>query len=325
GVAAARIEVVARGEWEPAVPTADGVAEPANRRVEVYFKGGEAQEPAISGNGRFAAFHSFVNMWSALPESRRPIQDDNNSAYDIYVFDLQDQNQATERISRDSNGVEGNGDSFSPSLSDDGNFVAFYSYANNLVANDINDTEDVFVKDRSTGATIRVSVASNGTEGNDDSYDPAISGNGQYVAFRSLASNLVAGDTNESWDIFVHDLVNQTTERVSVATSGTEADNHSYSPSISDDGRYVVFQSHAGNLVASGDANNRWDVFLHDRQTGTTSRINTATSGEADIHSYAPVISGDGSFAAFESDATNLIAGDTNESKDIFLVDVNSN
>ncbi len=274
------------------------------------------QEPVISGNGRFIAFHSYVNMPSALPETARPLNDDNNRAHDIYVYDLE--NQTTERVSRDSNGIEGNGDSFSASLSDDGNLVAFYSYASNLVVGDTNDAEDVFIKDRSTGITTRVSVATDGTEGNDDSYTPDISGNGRYVAFRSLASNLAPGDTNGKWDIFVHDLQTNTTELVSTATNGTRADGDSYAPSISDGGRYVVFRSNADNLV-SGDTNNRWDIFLRDRQSGTTTRINVPTSGEADLHSYAPVISGDGTLVAFESEATNLSAGDTNESKDVFF------
>jgi len=288
------------------------------------------QEPAISGNGQFVAFHSYVNMHSALPESARPVQDDNNRANDIYVYDLI--NQTTDRVSRDSNGVEGNGDSFSAALSDNGRFVTFYSYASNLVVNDTNDAEDIFVKDRMTGRTTRASVAGDGTEGNDDSYNPTISGDGRYVTFRSLASNLVDGDTNGVWDIFVHDrdadqdgIFDEPgaaeTIRVSVADDRTQANGPSYSPSISDDGRYLVFRSDAANLV-NNDTNKRWDIFLHDRNLGTTKRINLPTIGEANIHSYSPVISGDGKFVAFESDATNLTAKDTNASKDVFLINL---
>ncbi len=203
-------------------------------------------KPVISGDGRFVAFHSFVSRFSAQLPIIVPPDDDTNRAHDIFVYDLQD--DFTERVSRDSNGVGGNGDSFSASLSDDGNFVAFYSYANNLVANDTNDVEDVFVKNRSTGVSTRVSVASDGAQGNGDSHDPIISGNGRFIVFRSLASNLVGGDANGSWDIFVHDRNTDgngvfdepgkiLTERVSVASDGTEANDHSYSPSISDDGR----------------------------------------------------------------------------------------
>ena len=146
-----------------------------------------------------------------------------------------------------------------------------------------------------------------------------ISGDGRYVVFRSLATNLVAGDTNNAWDILVHDRQTDTIERVSVATGGGQADADSYSPSISDDGRFVVFQSKATNLVPN-DTNERWDIFLHDRDLGTTTRINEPDGGQADIHSYAPAISGDGSTVAFESDATNLVAGDTNAAKDLFVV-----
>jgi Tol biopolymer transport system component len=277
-------------------------------------------EPVISGNGRFVAFYTYVNPHSSQPPSTRPPQDDNNLAHDIYVYDLV--NQTTERVSRDANGVEGNGDSFSPALSDDGTLVAFYSYANNLVPGDTNDAEDVFVKDRTTGAIERVSVASDGTQGDGDSYTPALAGSGRYVAFRSLATNLVLGDTNERWDIFVHDRQTHTTERVSVASDGTQANGHSYAPSISDDGRYVVFRSAATNLVPN-DTNERWDIFVHDRQTHTTERVSVASDGaQANGHSYAPSISDDGRVVAFESDATNLAAGDGNGATDVFVVEL---
>ena len=276
-------------------------------------------EPCISGNGRFVAFHSQSNPYSSQPPSVNPPQDDHNAAFDIYVYDLQ--GKTTERVSRDSSGNEGNGDSFSASLSDDGNLVAFYSYSNNLVLNDTNDCEDVFVKNRSTGAVTRASVSSDGKEGNDDSYEPCISGNGRYVAFRSRASNLVPGDTNKAWDIFVHDLQTGKTECVSRASDGTAANADSYRPSISDDGRFVTFRSNASNLVA-GDTNNRWDIFVHDRLTGITTRVNLNSSGgQANIHSYAPAISGDAHFVAFESDATNLVTGDTNAARDIFVTE----
>jgi len=275
-------------------------------------------EPALSGNGRFVAFHSVAVIRSAQPPSVNPPFDDNNRAHDIFVYDLQ--NQTTQRVSRDSAGVEGNGDSFSVSLSDDGSLAAFYSYAINLVAGDTNDHEDCFVKERTTQAISRVSVAGDGSQGNDDSYTPLLSGNGRYVAFRSRATNLVAGDTNGAWDIFVHDRQGHTIERVSVATDGGQANKDSYSPSISDDGRFVVFRSRATNLVVN-DTNNRWDIFLHDRQGGQTVRVNLpAAGGEANNHSYAPQISGDGHFIVFQSDATNLVAGDTNGETDIFRV-----
>ena len=276
------------------------------------------QEPVMSGDGRFVAFHTRVGAFSNIPPVVPPLNDDINAAHDIIVYDLL--GQTAERVSRDNNGILGNGDSFSPSLSDDGRYVAFYSFADNLVPDDTNDAEDVFVKDRQTAAVVRASVASDGTQGDGDSYTPAISGDAGYVAFRSLASNLVAGDTNGSWDIFVHDLQTSTTERVSVATDATQANDHSYAPSISDDGRFVVFRSNARNLVGD-DTNNRWDIFLHDRQTATTTRVNlTASSQQGDLHSYEPVISGDGSTIVFGSEATNLVSGDTNGSQDIFLV-----
>ena len=279
------------------------------------------QEPALSGDGRFVAFHSARNFQASLPESARPVDDDNNRSHDIFVYDLDTQpTPPTERVSRDSAGVEGRADSFSASLSNDGRQVVFYSAADDLVGADDNLARDVFVKDRQTGAIERVSVSSAGLEGNGESQQGMISGSGQYVVFRSRASNLIAGDSNNHWDIFFHDRSTSITERVSVASDGTEANHSSFSPALSDDGRYVVFRSNATNLVAD-DTNQRFDIFVHDRSTGETARVNLATGGsQANNHSYRPDISGDGNWIVFESDATNLVAGDTNRARDIFRV-----
>ena len=121
-----------------------------------------------------------------------------------------------------------------------------------------------------TGTTTRVSVASDGTQGNGETWDPSISADGHYVAFHSTANNLVSGDTNGNTDVFVHDRQTGQTSRVSVASDGTQGNGASdQKPSISADGRYVAFTSYASNLI-SGDTNNTWDVFVHDRQTGQT-------------------------------------------------------
>ena len=121
----------------------------------------------------------------------------------------------------------------------------------------------VFVHDRQTGATIRVSVATGGGQAAGRSQRPSISADGRYVAFASSASNLVSGDTNNYPDIFVHDRQTGQTTRVSVASDGTQANGHSYDPSISADGRYVAFRSGADNLV-SGDTNGRYDIFVRE-------------------------------------------------------------
>lgn len=273
--------------------------------------GGQSQAPAVSGNGQFIAFHSVSNVL---------VNGDSNYTIDSFVVDRVTVPAAPiERVSLDAAGVEGVGDSFSPTLSDDGRHVAFYSYANNLVPGDTNEHEDIFVKDRQTGGIVMASVASDGTIGNGDSYKPVMSANGKFVVFRSQASNLVPGDTNRRWDIFVRDLTLNQTTRVSVSSSGGEANNNSLEAGISKDGRYVVFRSNASNLVA-GDTNKRGDIFVHDRSSGRTERVSVPASGEADGHSFNPMISGDGAWIVFESVATNLVAGDTNKARDIFRV-----
>ena len=170
----------------------------------------------------------------------------------------------TERVSIASDGTQGNGASIEAAISADGRYVAFQSPASNLVAFDTNSLSDIFVRDRQTGTTERVSVATDGTQANGLSEQTEISADGRYVAFKSFASNLVAGDTNGTADVFVRDLVDDTTERVSVGTAGGQSSGLSEQPAISGDGRYVAFQSFGSNLVA-GDTNGLEDIFVRDR------------------------------------------------------------
>lgn len=275
-------------------------------------------EPQISGNGQFVLFHTRTTLQNLFDLDARPLNDDNNSSDDVFIFDITAQPVVPiERISRDTSGMTVNGDSLSGSLSDDGRYVAFISYAIDLTANDANGHEDIFVKDRSTGTAELISINPSGNSGNEDSYNPMISGNGQFVVFRSLADDLVVGDSNQAWDIFVRDRIAQTTERVSVASDGSEGNRHSLEGSISDDGRYVVFRSLASNLIAN-DSNNRADIFVHDRDQGITARVSESALGESNGNSWEPAISGNGQWIVFESDATNLVAGDTNQARDIF-------
>ncbi len=228
----------------------------------------------------------------------------------------------TTRVSVASNGTQGNYDSYArPSISADGRYIAFESDASNLVTDDTNDTEDIFVHDRQSGQTTRVSVASNGTQGNSYSHNPSISADGRYVAFYSLASNLVSGDTNGCDDVFVHDRQSGQTTLVSVSSNGTQADFCSYGSSISADGRYIVFDTLASNLV-SGDTNDTWDTFVHDRQSGQTTRVSVASNGtQGNDSSGGSFISADGRYVAFQSNASNLVSGDTNNVQDIFVHD----
>ncbi|MPV87013.1 TolB family protein [Ostreibacterium oceani] len=166
-------------------------------------------------------------------------------------------------------------------------------------------------------------VDSNGIAGNNGSYAPSISADGRYVAFHSGATNLVAGDTNGNLDIFVHDTQTGVTTRVSVDSSGVEGDDYSQIPSISADGRYVAFYSDATNLV-TGDTNGAQDIFVHDTQTGVTTRFSVDSNDlESNNGSYNPSISADGRYVAFDSFATNLVADDTNGRRDVFSTATN--
>src|SRR5437867_1946752 len=175
----------------------------------------------------------------------------------------------TVRVAVDSAGAQGNSGSFVPSISATGRWVAFASGATNLVAGDTNTATDIFVHDLKTGQTVRVAVDSAGGQGNDSSFVPAISATGRVVAFDSLATNLVAGDTNGHRDVFVHDRTTGQTVRVSVDSVGGQGNDSSFVPSLSATGRWVAFASGATNLVA-GDTNKVSDVFVHDRRTGQT-------------------------------------------------------
>lgn len=227
----------------------------------------------------------------------------------------------TTRVSVGSYGLEANSYSYGASMSDDGRAIAFHSAATNLVEGDTNSFTDVFVHDRGTRLTTRVSVSSEGTAGNGLSEYPSISADGRYVAFHSRASNLVTNDSNNKSDVFVHDCVTHQTERVSVNSLGLESDGQSEYPSISADGRYVAFHSDAANLV-TGDNNYFTDVFVHDRQTHQTFRVSVSSSGaQAHGASRFAAIAGRSTVVAFRSDAFDLVASDTNAKSDIFVHD----
>jgi Tol biopolymer transport system component len=270
----------------------------------------ESYRAAISSDGQIVAFESFASNL---------VSGDTNFDFDVFIRDRS--TGTTERVSVDSSGGEADGGSFDPSLTPDAGFVAFVSYATNLVAGDTNDRDDVFVKDRSTGAVERVSVNSLGGQVHRDSYDPSISSDGRFVAFTSDASTLVSGDNNGSSDVFVHDRVTGITERVSIDSSGAEGNGASDAPAISADGSLIAFESYASNLTA-GDSNGAIDVFVHDRTTGTTERVSVDSSGaEGTFGGERPSISSDGLLVAFESYSPNLVHGDTDGTWDVFVRD----
>ncbi len=233
--------------------------------------------------------------------------------------------QVTQRVSVATSGAQGNQGSFTSqrqpeSISANNRFVAFESDAWNLVPGDTNNWTDVFVRDRQTGTTERVSVDSGGAQGNERSNDPSISADGRFVAFHSIATNLDANDSNGVTDVFVHDRQSGLTERVSLDSGGGQWNGFSGFPSISADGRFVAFDSVAPLDVL--DTNGFGDVFVRDRQSGTTELVSVDSGGaQGNNGSQYSSISADGRFVAFESFATNLVAGDTNLLIDIFVRD----
>ncbi len=234
----------------------------------------------------------------------------------------------TTRIDVDSNGVGANSSSEYSSVSADGRYVAFESFADNLVDGDTNGVEDIFLRDTQMNTTTRVSLASDGAQGNGESWSHALSADGRYVAFSSSSDNLVSGDTNMGFDVFVRDTMLNTTKRVSVSSSGEEGDGWSDKVSISTDGRYVAFSSWSVNLV-SGYTNGLLHVFVRDTVLNTTTLASVSSSGaQGNLNSTflfyptdKPSVSADGRYVAFTSYASNLVNEDTNGVTDIFVHD----
>lgn len=281
-------------------------------RVSVASDGAQAAgpswEPAISADGRYVAFTSAAGNLDGP---------DDNFGSDIFVHDRQ--TGQTERVSVNSAEQQAFGDAQRPAISATGRYVAFSSWAGDLVANDKNDVEDVFVRDRQAGTTTRVSVRGNGDEAVGESYDPSLSADGRYVAFWSYDGELGGEPAGSLGAVYVHDRQTGSTELVSRAAGGSP-DSGSFYPAISDDGRYVAFESEASNL-APADDNAASDIFLYDRQAGQVTRLSLGGAGGGNAESHAPAISAAGRFVAFDSRATNLVAGDQNGVVDVFRRD----
>lgn len=274
---------------------------------------GPSHDPSLSADGRYVAYGS---------DASNLVAGDGNGAGDIFVSDWQ--SQITERISVNSSGGEGGGKSYYPSISADGRYVAFVSDAENLVAGDSNGVADIFVHDRQSKVTERVSVDQGGGQANGGSYYAFISADGRTVAFYSAADNLVSDDNNSSFDVFVYDRLTKKTELVSVNLGGGVGDGDSWVPALSSDGRIVVFSSVAGDLVPV-DTNNCSDVFIRDRGTGFTERVSVSTLGKQGLSSSDMArMSANGRFVAYQSGAANLVPGDSNGTWDIFLRDLGS-
>lgn len=268
---------------------------------------------ALSGDGNVVAFTSRAT--NLAPGGLDAIQD-------LFVHD-----RTTGRTTLVSPGQGGgaNADAHHAALSSDGRYVAFWSGATNLLSTPDTNLYDVYVRDRQLAQTRRVSIASNGTPGDGVSWLPSISADGQRIAFNSGATNLVPNDTNNAWDIFVHDTTTSITTRVSVSSAGAQANGGHWLvvPRISDNGRYVVFASPASNLV-TGDTNGLIDLFVRDLNANTTTLVSVGEDGFPAGAWGEFDISADGRYIVFASDA-RLVPEDTNNAKDIFVRDMVAN
>lgn len=285
-------------------------------RVSVSSSGAQGDhhsvDPSISADGRYVAFSS---------RASNLVSGDTNFTEDAF---LHDRNTGTTTRVVLGLGAQPNGYVYQCDISPDGTFLAFTSAASNLVLNDTNNSADVFVRDLATGVITRVSVSSTGAESDGNSFEAALSTDGQIVAFYSIATDLVDDDTNGQPDVFVHELGSGQTTRVSLSTAGDQGNSYSQFPNISGAGRYVVFESRATTLVPN-DLNGYDDVFLHDRVTGETSIVSVDSNGVyGDWWSNKPSISADGQRIAYSSWSTNLIASDSNSRIDIFVYDTSN-
>ena len=262
----------------------------------------------LSASGRYVAFTSAASTL---------VRRDLNGTTDIFVRDLR--TTRTIRLSVASDGTESDGPSMKPSISADGRVVAFPSSATNLVSNDRNGVQDIFARDRASGTTVRVSTGGKG-EANALSLASLVSADGSAIAFSSEASNLVPGDRNGTLDVFVADRTTRRLRRVSVGVLEESADR-SEASSVDARGRVVGFRSYASNLVPY-DRNETADVFVYDRVTGRTERVNVSSDGaEADGVTFRGMVSGNGRFVGFRSRANNLVPDDTNNALDVFVYD----
>lgn len=274
---------------------------------------GSSYESALSKDGRYIFIES---------RATNLILGDTNSNDDVFRLDRE--TGTVIRVSTDGANAELHAASGNPAPDSSGNLVAFDT-STAIAATDSNSNFDVYLKNITTGAVEQISVSSGGAGANAQSQDPDMSADGTRIVFESNANNLDIGDTGLDFDIFIRDLNLGTTTRISKAAGGGEADDHSFNPRISADGRYVVFESDATNLVA-GDMNSASDIFLYTVETGALERISEKPDGtEADFGSIRPDISGDGNIVVFQSDATNLDANDMSTLDSVYVANRSAN
>ena len=277
--------------------------------------------PAVSADGRFVVFES-------LASNLHPDDPAADAVQDIYVRDLEQHTTALVSRANGAGGAKGDDSSFRPEISADGRFVVFESSASNLHPDDPDGTQDIYVRDLQQNTTTVVSRASGvgGEKGNSQSTEAAVSADGRFVAFNSLASNLHPDDPDGTQDIFVRDRQQNTTTLVSRrgVGGGAKGNGDSGTPSLSADGHFVAFYSMASNLHPD-DLDADFDVFVRDLEQNTTtlaSRGGGASGAGGNSLSFSPAVSGDGRFVAFDSAATNLHPADADSLRDVFVRDV---
>jgi Tol biopolymer transport system component len=262
--------------------------------------------PSISADGRYVVFASLAT--NLVPGSAA------SGVFQLYVQDLA--TGKTEHVDARVGGGPADGEAWSYAFSDDGRHIVFQSDATNLVPNDTNGVADVFVRDRALKLTTRVSVNSAGQPGDSHSTMPSISGDGRYVAFGSSATNLAPGGQWPHSGIYLRDLQAGSTERISVHQAGVQDPGTVSYPALSADGRFVAFEYYPGG------EGSQWHVVRRDRAMSSTAWVSLTSAGAlADDNSGAPTITPDGRYVVFGSTATNLAAGDTPNTWDVFRRD----
>ena len=290
-----------------------------NKSFSTFY---ETFNPVVGGNqgeeGRYVVFISSANFAGSTGKHRQIFWRDRNAGI-------------TKLISASPAGEEGNADSYAPAISGDGKTVVFESYSSNLVQNDKNGFRDVFVWHSNTGKIDVVSIGTKGAEANAESYEPTVSGDGNFIAFTSMAGNISPTDKGVSNNnVYLRDLQAETTIMISVDPAAKKGGGGS-NPSISYDGNRIAFYSHTATLVAN-DNNGLWDIFLWEKDKKPLKRVSlTADGKERDQGSesanriVAPAISGNGEFIAYATTASNMVPGDINNSQDVFVYDINAN
>ncbi len=286
-------------------------------RLSLGIGGVEANKPStaprISADGSSVVYRS---------QASNLVPNDTNNAEDLFITRIG--TGTTQRVNVATDGSQVTGFILDFSVSADGRYVAYGTIATGLDPADTNNFYDIYLRDTVANTTTLITKGIAGAQTNGSSRTPSISANGRYIAFESLATNLIAGDTNGVRDVFFYDTQLHAIARLSTDTGGAQSNGQSYGAVISGDGTAVAFYSTATNLV-TGDTNAVGDVFVRNLFTGTTTRVSVATDGTQGNSSSGAddiAISYDGKLIAFDSVASNLVAGDTNGSLDVFIRDI---